>query len=82
MKTLVSAYILAKLEVGNEKETISKLKQIKEIKEAIITYGVFDLIIKVNFQNSEDLDDFVFNVVRQLPGVKDTMTMLVVSTAI
>ena len=73
---------MAKLDVGKEKETISKLKQIKEIKEAIITYGVFDLIIKVNFQNSEDLDDFVFNVVRQLPGVKDTMTMLVVKTAI
>lgn len=82
MKTLVSAYIMAKLEVGKEKETISELKQIKEIKEAIITYGVFDLIIKVNFQNSEALDYFVFNVVRQLPGVKDTMTMLVVKTAI
>jgi len=73
---------MAKLDVGKEKETISKLKQIKEIKEAIITYGVFDLIIKVNFQNSEDLDNFVFNVIRQLPGVKDTMTMLVVRTAI
>ena len=79
---MVSAYIMAKLEVGKEKETISELKQIKEIKEAIITYGVFDLIIKVNFQNSEALDYFVFNVVRQLPGVNDTMTMLVVKTAI
>ncbi len=73
---------MAKLDTGKEKETVSKLRQIKEIKEVIITYGVFDLIIKVDFQTSKELDEFVFNVVRQFPGVKETTTMLVVKNAI
>ena len=79
---MVSAYIMAKIETGKEKEVFSKIKEIEEIKEAITTYGTYDLLVKVNFRKNEDLDDFVFDVLRQISGVKETVTMIVVKSIV
>jgi DNA-binding Lrp family transcriptional regulator len=78
----VSAYILAKIEAGKDEEVISRIKEMKEIRNAIITYGVYDLIVNVDFERIEDLDNFVFNVLRRIPGIKETMTMVAVKSIV
>jgi len=82
VRRLVFAYIMAKMETGKDAEVISKIKEIKNIKESHVTYGVYDLLIKTNFEKIEDLDDFVFNVIRQIPGVKETVTIIVSKTIV
>jgi len=73
---LVLAYVLAKMEAGKEEEVFAEIKKQREIEEASATYGVFDLIIKVKFEKIEELDRFIFDVVRRIPGVKETVTMI------
>jgi len=73
---LVLAYILAKMEAGKDEKIFESIKELREIKEASATYGVYDLLIKVSFEKVEELDRFIFDVVRRIPGVKETVTMI------
>lgn len=79
---MIQSYIMTKIETGKEAEISSKIKNIENIKESHFTYGTYDLLIKVSFEKNEDLDDFVFNVVRKIPGVKETVTVIVAKTIV
>lgn len=79
---MVLAYVLAKMEAGKEEEIFSRIKKLREIEEASATYGVYDLLIKVRFNRVEELDSFIFDVVRQIPGIKETVTMILAKTVV
>jgi len=77
---LVFAYILGKVEKGSELDVLNSLKNFKQVEKASIIYGVYDLCIEAHFETMEELDEFVFNVVRKIPGIKDTCTLIVAKT--
>jgi len=79
---LVLAYILAKMEAGKEEEIFAEIKKQREIEETSATYGIYDLLIKVRFGRIEELDSFIFDVVRRIPGIKETVTMIVAKTVV
>lgn len=76
MNCLVSAYILAKVEIGKDKEIVSEIKLIPEVKKACLTYGAYDITIEATFETIEDLDRFVFDKLRKIPNVKETLTVI------
>jgi len=77
---MVFVYILGKVETGNEIEVLNALKNAGPVKRASLTYGIYDLCIEAQFETMEELDDFLFNVVRKIPGVKDTVTLVAAKT--
>jgi len=79
---LVLAYVLAKIEAGKDKEVFHEIKKLKEVQKASATYGIYDLIIEVEFKNIEDLDEFVFDKLRKMPGVKETVTVIASETIV
>lgn len=76
------AYILAKVDAGKDRDTIYKIKKFNEVKRAHATYGTYDLVIEVDFKSIDDLDAFVFDKVRKLPGVKETVTVIASKTIV
>jgi len=72
----VLAYVLARVEAGRDREVFNEIKKLREIKKASATYGMYDLHIEVTVDRVEDLDAFVFDKVRKIPGVKETVTMI------
>jgi DNA-binding Lrp family transcriptional regulator len=74
---LASVYIMVKLIAGKDEEVFAQVQKLKQIKEASVTYGAYDLILKVEFQRIEEVDEFLFDVVRRIPGVSETMSMIV-----
>ncbi|NIR86228.1 Lrp/AsnC family transcriptional regulator [Candidatus Bathyarchaeota archaeon] len=74
---MVSAYIMVKVVAGKDDEVFSQVQKLKQIKEASVTYGAYDLILMVEFPRIEEVDDFLFNVVRRIPGVSETVSMIV-----
>ena len=74
---MVSAYIMMKLQVGKDEEVFAKIGKLKQIREANATYGAFDLVVKVEFKNIEELDRFIFEEIRRIPGVSETSSMIV-----
>jgi DNA-binding Lrp family transcriptional regulator len=46
------------------------------VRKASLTYGIYDLCVEAQFKTMEELDDFVINSVRKIPGVKETVTLI------
>lgn len=73
---------MIKLEAGKDRDVFAEIKKLGEIEETSATYGAYDLVIKVKLNAVEELDRFVFDVLRRIPGVKETATMVVAQTVI
>ena len=46
------------------------------MKEVALTYGNYGLIAKIEVDSPEALEAFVFNVLRKIPEVKNTITLI------
>jgi len=77
---MISAYILGKVEAGTENDVLNQLKNVKELKKASLTYGVYDLCIEAHFKTMEELDNFLLNVLRKINGIKETVTLIASKT--
>jgi DNA-binding Lrp family transcriptional regulator len=74
---LIVAYILAKVEAGRDKEILEEVKEMSGVKQTALTYGTYDLHIEVSFDTMEELDKFIFDGIRKVFGVKETVTLVV-----
>lgn len=79
---MVLAYILAKVEAGKDRDIVYEIKKLKEVKKAHATYGTYDLVIEVEFKTIDKLDEFVFDKIRKMPGVKETVTVIASKTLV
>ena len=78
----IEAFILVKVEAGKEKDVTAYVENMKMITEASLIYGAYDLILKVQAPLPEKLDEFIFNELRRINGIKETATYIVASTVI
>ncbi|NIQ04905.1 MAG: Lrp/AsnC family transcriptional regulator [Candidatus Korarchaeota archaeon] len=77
---MVFVYILGKVKTGNEMGVLNELKNARQVKKASLTYGVYDVCVEARLKTMEELDDFLFNVIRKVPGISDTATLVVSKT--
>ena len=73
---MVVSYTLARVQPAKEVQVFYKVKEYAEVKELITTYGEYDIIIKVEVDNLEKLDEFIFNKLRTIEGVEATTTLI------
>ncbi|MBS7611966.1 Lrp/AsnC ligand binding domain-containing protein [Candidatus Bathyarchaeota archaeon] len=73
------ALVLINTETGVEEKVLEKLKSIKNVKEAFIVYGVYDIIVKVEADDLEELRDVISTRIRRVEGVRSTVTLIVIS---
>lgn len=71
------AYVLMALKECNEQEIVDKLRDLKEVEEANVLFGEWDLIVKVETQNADSLGTFMMDKIRKIPEVKLSSTMIV-----
>ena len=78
------AYVLVKVDVGRDREVfteIQNLQKIYRVKEVASVFGVYDLVVKVEAEAHKDLETVVFDALRQIPGVRETVTLVVVRSS-
>ena len=73
---MVRAYILFTITPGAEEQVLKEVKLVDDIQEAYVTYGVFDLVLKVNADSSEGLKQLVTQRLRTIDNVRSTMTLM------
>jgi len=73
---VVVAYVLISTEIGVEGRVLKELESFKEIEEAYIIYGIYDIIAKINLEDETLLKDVVTKI-RRIEGVKSTLTIQV-----
>ena len=73
---MTTSYTLARVMPAKDEEVYNKVKSYPEVKEITLTYGEYDLIIKVEAGSLEELDTFIFNKLRATDGIMATTTLI------
>ena len=73
---MVTSYTLIRILPTKDEEVYNTVRVLKEVKELVLTYGEYDLIIKVESETLEELDSFIFNKLRTTNGVEATTTLI------
>lgn len=72
-----TAYVLISCMMGQEHQTLEKIKSIYQIKTAMITYGEYDIVAKIQADTPEELAQ-VSSQLRQIQKIRSTITLHVV----
>ncbi|MDF2423116.1 MAG: Lrp/AsnC ligand binding domain-containing protein [Nitrosopumilus sp.] len=73
---MASAYVLINCELGSEEEIIDSLKHMESVKEVHGTFGAYDIVAKVENQNSDKLREIITSNIRKLERVRSTLTLM------
>ncbi len=74
---MAEAYVLLKVNPGDERNIVKLLSELPEVKDVNELYGEWDIIIKVAVKNFEELDPLLSENIRVIKGVQLTSTMIV-----
>ena len=75
---MATAFVLINAEIGAESDVLKGLKDISEVKEAHMVYGVYDIIARIQTETMQELKDIISWKIRRLDKVRSTLTMIVV----
>ncbi len=74
---MAKAYLRIIVEAGKERQVRDALRNISGVKSADLTTGEQDVIVLIEAQSVEDLLKAVVDNVRKTPGVRETVTNLI-----
>ena len=72
-----SAFVLFNTELGRVEDIIRELKNMDEVTEVFRVYGLYDVIAKVESDTTDKVKEIIIWKLRNLKGVKSTLTMIV-----
>jgi DNA-binding Lrp family transcriptional regulator len=75
--TSSSAFILIDCDFPFSENIIEELKRIPEIEEFYRVQSIYDIIAKVNADSKDQLNEIVVRKVREIEGIKNTLTMII-----
>ena len=70
------AYVFFNVSSGAEEQVLKAAELIEGVQEAHVTYGVYDLVLKVNADSMEELKQLVTHRLRSIGNVRSTMTLM------
>ena len=77
--TSSSAFVLIDCDFPFSENIIEELKKIPEIEEFYRVQSIYDIIAKFSADSEDQLNDIVMRKVREIEGIKNTLTMIIVS---
>jgi len=75
---MTKAFVAIHCETGKENQVIRSIMEIKDVKEVIGVLGLYDVIAKIEAQDSVILEQIITKYVRKVPHVLTTMTLIVI----
>ena len=70
------AFVLFNVGAGSEDQVLKDAKNIGGIQEAYVSYGVYDLVMKVKADSMEKLKELVTHQLRTIKNVRSTLTLI------
>lgn len=74
-----AAYVLINVESGKDLDVFNRIRDLQHehpLSEIAILYGDYDLIVKIRIGRPDDLENFIFKGLRQIPGIAETKTLI------
>ncbi len=75
MVEVVKAYVVATVKRGMEHDVAQKIKKMTEVTEVLVTYGLYDIVVRIEAKNLGQLDKIVTDM-RQMAEIKQTSTLV------
>ncbi len=76
----VTAYILLNVDMSNQSNVFETVKGLEETLEVYQIFGAFDIIIKAEFKDNNQLSTYVIDKLQSLEGVLETQTNVCAAT--
>ncbi|KFM18761.1 putative homocitrate synthase protein [Marine Group I thaumarchaeote SCGC AAA799-P11] len=73
-------YVMITCDVGFEEPVINQLKTIEGIKEVIGVIGTYDIIIKLESSDLENLKNTIPSKIRKIQNIRTTLTLAVIES--
>lgn len=70
-----TAYVLISCVMGQEHQTLEQIKAIPQIKTAMITYGEYDIVAKIEASTPAELAQIISSQIRQIQKIRSTITL-------
>ena len=72
------AYVLVQCEIGYEMKILKELLSLYFVKEAKGTFGVYDILVKIEDQSEKKIENDITKHIRQINNVITTTTLSVI----
>jgi len=69
--------MLISCEIGEEQSLCSKLIEIPEIKNCLITFGSYDIVAEFVTDSSVEMNEIITSKIRKLEKIRSTITLRV-----
>jgi len=70
------AYVLISCDLGFDAEIVDEIKQVEDVKEVRGVFGAYDILVKLESANVENLRDIITWKIRKLNRVRSTLTLM------
>jgi DNA-binding Lrp family transcriptional regulator len=75
---LTRALILFTIESGLEDQVLADVKKVAGVEEAYVSYGVYDVVVKIKAESMNALKDVITNRLRKIQNVRATLTLILI----
>jgi len=75
---MAQAFVLINCELGSEEEIISELKTFSDVKEVHGTFGAYDVIVKVESDDTTDMRSTITEKIRKIEHVRSTLALIII----
>jgi len=75
---MAMVYVFINCDLGFEAEIIDEIKQVENVKEIHGVFGVYDIIVKLESANVENIRDTITWKIRKLNRVRSTLTLMTI----
>ncbi len=70
------AGVLLKIDAARSKEILNEIKEIKEVKNAFLVFGRYDMVAMLEAESVEEMGRIVIEKIAKIPGIKSTETLI------
>jgi DNA-binding Lrp family transcriptional regulator len=71
----VKAYFMAIVKKGTEHEVSEKIRKLNGVTDATVTYGLYDIVVRIEAQNLGQLDSLITEM-RRIEEILQTTTLV------
>ncbi|AJM92117.1 AsnC family transcriptional regulator [Nitrosopumilus sp. b2] len=71
--------MLISCEIGEEQSLLSQLKDIPEVKDCLVTFGSYDVVVEFETESQSQMNDVITSKIRKLKNIRSTITLRAMS---
>lgn len=71
----IKAYFMAIVKRGSEHEVAKRLRKLGGVTEVVVTYGLYDIIVRIEVENLGQLDSLITEM-RKIEEIVETSTLV------